>query len=280
MAQSLATESNPRRQNSFKNKSGERSSPVPPKGTRLDENEENMDDLKVSQGRMSPSSSPRARAASGSKDLAHSVHSGLSARMLELSKPKGEVVPKRPKSPLAKRGSPLVDKKPKQAKSLAVPERSTSPRQPRTFKESPTMKLRKSSTEAVNPKPILKKSTSAVNNAAQPPHVSATRRRSNDQPFSGVEFGRSVQDTFRIKKKKKKAESDTYGTVDFDNALNSSEPRRSRYHKSKSLKPLGGKLGLGHNFQLISLTNPSWCDHCGDFIWGLNKQCIKCSSEW
>jgi len=279
MAQSLALESNPRRQNSFKNKSSERSSPVPPKGTRIDEDEENMDDQRIGQDHLTPSSSPRARAPSGSKELAHSVHSGMSARMLELSKPKGEVVPKRPKSPLTKRGSPMVDKKPKQAKNLAVPDRSTSPRQPRAYKESSTMKLRKSSAENISLKPILKKSTSAVNNAAQPPHVSATRRRSNDQPFSSVEFGKSVQDTFRIKKKKKKAESDTYGTVDFDNALNSSEPRRSRFHKSKSLKPLGGKLGLGHNFQLISLTNPSWCDHCGDFIWGLNKQCIKCSSE-
>ena len=38
MAQSLATESNPRRQGSFKNKTSERSSPIPPKGTRQDEN--------------------------------------------------------------------------------------------------------------------------------------------------------------------------------------------------------------------------------------------------
>jgi len=280
MAQSLALESSPRRQNSFKNKSGERSSPVPPKAMQIDENEENMDDQRVSQGRLSPSSSPRLRASSGAKDLAHSVHSGMSARMLELSRPKGEVIPKRPKSPSAKKGSLMVDKKQRQAKNLSVPERSTSPRQPRTYKESPTMKLRKSSVEAISPKPILKKSPSAVNNSAQQPlHVSATRRRSNEQPFSGVEFGKSVRDTFRIKKKKKKIESDTYGTVDFDNALNSSELKHTRFHKSKSLKPLGGKLGLGHNFQLISLTNPSWCDHCGDFIWGLNKQCIKCSSE-
>ena len=78
-----------------------------------------------------------------------------------------------------------------------------------------------------------------------------------------------VRDTFRLKKKT--ADSDTYGAVDFDNALNNNESRANsssskQYHQSKSLKPFGGKLGLGHNFQLISLTNPSWCDHCGDLL--------------
>ena len=122
-------------------------------------------------------------------------------------------------------------------------------------------------------------------NTAQLP-AQQTRRRSHEQHqlYSNVEFGKSVRDTFRLKKRKKKtADSDTYGAVDFDNALNNNESRSisssKQYHQSKSLKPFGGKLGLGHNFQLISLTNPSWCDHCGEFIWGLNKQCIKCSSE-
>ena len=125
----------------------------------------------------------------------------------------------------------------------------------------------------VNPKPILKKSTSAAVNTAQLP-VQQPRRRSHEQHqlFSNVEFGKSVRDTFRLKKRKKKtADSDTYGAVDFDNALNNNESRSisssKQYHQSKSLKPFGGKLGLGHNFQL---TNPSWCDHC-EFIWGLNN---------
>ena len=148
------------------------------------------------------------------------------------------------------------------------------------------MKLKKNSAEVVNTKPILKKSTSAaVNTALSPTHQ--PRRRSHDQhqQFANVEFGKSVRDTFRLKRRKKKtADSDTCGAVDFDNALNNTESRGNsssskQYHQSKSLKPFGGKLSLVHNFQLISLTNPSWCDHCGDFIWGLNKQCIKCSSE-
>ena len=121
-------------------------------------------------------------------------------------------------------------------------------------------------------------------NTAQLP-TQQPRRRSHEQHqlFSNVEFGKSVWGTFRLITRKKTADSDTYGAVDFDNALNNNESRSisssKQYHQSKSLKPFDEKLGLGHNFQLISLTNPSWCDHCGDFIWGLNKQCIKCSSE-
>ena len=38
MAQNLTAESNPRRHGSFKNKTSERSSPIPPKGTQQDEN--------------------------------------------------------------------------------------------------------------------------------------------------------------------------------------------------------------------------------------------------
>ena len=286
MAQSLTAESNPRRQGSFKNKISERSSPIPPKGIRQDENyylTEETVDRKGGQDQLAPDSNPRIKVTGVSKEH---IHSGLSARMLELSKPKGDSIPKRPKSPILRKVSPLVDKKTKQTKSSATQERSTSPRQGRPLKESPTMKLRKNSAEVVNPKPILKKSTSAAVNTAQLP-TQQPRRRSHEQHqlFSNVEFGKSVRDTFRLKKRKKKtADSDTYGAVDFDNALNNNESRSisssKQYHQSKSLKPFGGKLGLGHNFQLISLTNPSWCDHCGDFIWGLNKQCIKCSSEY
>ncbi|ESO82339.1 hypothetical protein LOTGIDRAFT_81505, partial [Lottia gigantea] len=34
--------------------------------------------------------------------------------------------------------------------------------------------------------------------------------------------------------------------------------------------------GQGHNFVPCQLFNPTWCDNCGDFIWGLSKQCVKC----
>ncbi|GLD69373.1 ras association domain-containing protein 1 isoform X1 [Lates japonicus] len=37
---------------------------------------------------------------------------------------------------------------------------------------------------------------------------------------------------------------------------------------------LEGK-GEGHNFQPCSHAQPTWCDLCGDFIWGLYKQSLR-----
>lgn len=41
------------------------------------------------------------------------------------------------------------------------------------------------------------------------------------------------------------------------------------------------KTGLGHEFQTFRQTHPTWCDLCGEFIWGLYKQqslrCCQCS---
>ncbi|XP_052780030.1 ras association domain-containing protein 1-like isoform X2 [Mya arenaria] len=34
----------------------------------------------------------------------------------------------------------------------------------------------------------------------------------------------------------------------------------------------------GHDFQVHQLTHPTWCDECGDFIWGAYKQCLKCNN--
>ena len=39
------------------------------------------------------------------------------------------------------------------------------------------------------------------------------------------------------------------------------------------------EIGKGHNFVLVHLRSPSWCDKCGDFIWGISKQCLKCTSK-
>ncbi len=39
-------------------------------------------------------------------------------------------------------------------------------------------------------------------------------------------------------------------------------------------------LGLGHKFAPCELSNPTWCDYCGDFIWGVYKQCLRCQSEY
>lgn len=38
-------------------------------------------------------------------------------------------------------------------------------------------------------------------------------------------------------------------------------------------------VGRGHAFMSCHLRNPTWCDCCGEFIWGLFKQCVRCKSE-
>ena len=38
--------------------------------------------------------------------------------------------------------------------------------------------------------------------------------------------------------------------------------------------------GRGHQFIPCHLTNPTWCDYCGDFIWGVFKQCLRCQSKY
>ncbi|XP_060925966.1 ras association domain-containing protein 1 [Limanda limanda] len=41
-----------------------------------------------------------------------------------------------------------------------------------------------------------------------------------------------------------------------------------------------GEIGQGHDFQIDSHAHLTWCDLCGEFIWGLYKQglrCTKCS---
>lgn len=43
------------------------------------------------------------------------------------------------------------------------------------------------------------------------------------------------------------------------------------------LIPIGGiKLGEGHRF--TDAINPTWCDKCGDFIWGFSMTAMRCKS--
>uniref|UniRef100_A0A914S0C8 Uncharacterized protein n=1 Tax=Parascaris equorum TaxID=6256 RepID=A0A914S0C8_PAREQ len=34
--------------------------------------------------------------------------------------------------------------------------------------------------------------------------------------------------------------------------------------------------GKGHNFQSMSMAHPTWCDKCGDFMWGFLTHAVKC----
>lgn len=36
--------------------------------------------------------------------------------------------------------------------------------------------------------------------------------------------------------------------------------------------------GKGHNFQSMSMAHPTWCDKCGDFMWGFLTTAVKCDS--
>ncbi len=48
----------------------------------------------------------------------------------------------------------------------------------------------------------------------------------------------------------------------------------------EGLVPIGKRqLGAGHEFHVTQLTNPTWCDKCGDFIWGFYKQAVRCKSK-
>ncbi|XP_072308615.1 ras association domain-containing protein 1-like isoform X1 [Eucyclogobius newberryi] len=49
-----------------------------------------------------------------------------------------------------------------------------------------------------------------------------------------------------------------------------------RVLSSHSDPQLVEERGEGHNFQPCSHTQPTWCDLCGDFIWGLYKQSLRC----
>ncbi|XP_061114632.1 ras association domain-containing protein 1-like isoform X1 [Conger conger] len=41
---------------------------------------------------------------------------------------------------------------------------------------------------------------------------------------------------------------------------------------------LTDQTGEGHDFQPCTHAHPTWCDLCGDFIWGLYKQSLRCSN--
>lgn len=52
-----------------------------------------------------------------------------------------------------------------------------------------------------------------------------------------------------------------------------------RVQSSTQDPQLSEEKGEGHNFQPCSHAQPTWCDLCGDFIWGLYKQSLRCVSE-
>ncbi|VDO19750.1 unnamed protein product [Heligmosomoides polygyrus] len=53
---------------------------------------------------------------------------------------------------------------------------------------------------------------------------------------------------------------------------------RQHFGPLKGLLTMGGTKADGHRFVSITLIHPTWCDKCGDFIWGLLKQASKCEN--
>ncbi|KAG1685689.1 Ras association domain-containing protein 1 [Nymphon striatum] len=40
----------------------------------------------------------------------------------------------------------------------------------------------------------------------------------------------------------------------------------------------GNETGTGHGFCSLHLKYPTWCDRCGDFIWGVSKVSVRCKN--
>uniref|UniRef100_A0A8C2KAD0 Ras association domain family member 1 n=1 Tax=Cyprinus carpio TaxID=7962 RepID=A0A8C2KAD0_CYPCA len=71
--------------------------------------------------------------------------------------------------------------------------------------------------------------------------------------------------------------------------LSRAGPTLERWSKGKVVRMVGERVrledpdwltckpGQGHDFQPCSQTQLSWCDLCGEFIWGLYRQSLRCT---
>uniref|UniRef100_A0A8C1RVI7 Ras association domain family member 1 n=1 Tax=Cyprinus carpio TaxID=7962 RepID=A0A8C1RVI7_CYPCA len=71
--------------------------------------------------------------------------------------------------------------------------------------------------------------------------------------------------------------------------LSRAGPTLERWSKGKVVRMVGERVrledpdwltckpGQGHDFQPCSQTQLSWCDLCGEFIWGLYRQSLRCA---
>ncbi|CAI5441316.1 unnamed protein product [Caenorhabditis angaria] len=53
---------------------------------------------------------------------------------------------------------------------------------------------------------------------------------------------------------------------------------RQHFGPLKDLITMGGGKSNSHDFKICSLVNPTWCDKCGDFIWGILREALKCEN--
>jgi len=69
------------------------------------------------------------------------------------------------------------------------------------------------------------------------------------------------------------------GTFIFDDYYNDTLEFQ-HFGTLRRLKTLGKtKIAAGHDFEVTQLSGATFCDKCGDYIFGLYKQAVKCSSK-
>uniref|UniRef100_A0ACB8EID7 Uncharacterized protein n=1 Tax=Sphaerodactylus townsendi TaxID=933632 RepID=A0ACB8EID7_9SAUR len=59
-----------------------------------------------------------------------------------------------------------------------------------------------------------------------------------------------------------------------------SRVRQIRLLGGQSDPKLTEELGEGHIFKPCTQNQPTWCDLCGEFIWGMYKKCLQCVREY
>ncbi|TMS38146.1 hypothetical protein L596_004935 [Steinernema carpocapsae] len=53
---------------------------------------------------------------------------------------------------------------------------------------------------------------------------------------------------------------------------------RQHFGPLHDLVTVSAQLGKGHEFSTLALIHPTWCDKCGDFIWGFLQQAVRCQN--
>ncbi|MFH4975476.1 hypothetical protein AB6A40_002185 [Gnathostoma spinigerum] len=53
---------------------------------------------------------------------------------------------------------------------------------------------------------------------------------------------------------------------------------RQHFGPLKNLLTLCQQPGKGHEFMSLSIVQPTWCDKCGDFMWGFLTNAVKCKN--
>ena len=86
--------------------------------------------------------------------------------------------------------------------------------------------------------------------------------------------------THEVKQKKSSKSSVRDFIINLGQKKEKKRPLPDRAFTAEDTPQPVKKVGRGHRFLPYSLKNPTWCDQCGDFIWGVYKQAIRCDSKY